>query len=123
MPSKKKNKAKEALASTPRQLRWEPDRGQVIGPVPERASEPTPEPEKKPPNPAYDVPGIVPAEPVTEVAQATDYAAGVVAGIIAEVARRRAESLHLYEPLPEQFEFHRSMAPERILVGSNRGGK
>jgi hypothetical protein len=43
--------------------------------------------------------------------------------LIAELARRLAESLAIYEPLPEQQRFHASMAPERLLRGSNRGGK
>lgn len=44
-----------------------------------------------------------------------------------EAARRlaaiRCESLRLYEPLPEIDKFHRCHAPDRILRGSNRGGK
>jgi hypothetical protein len=43
--------------------------------------------------------------------------------LLAERARRRLEALRLYEPLPAQEEFHRSPAPERLLRGSNRGGK
>lgn len=40
-----------------------------------------------------------------------------------EKARRKVEALRLYEPLPDQGEFHKSLAPERLLRGSNRGGK
>jgi len=42
---------------------------------------------------------------------------------ISEIAGRRAEALRLYEPLPSQLAFHASMAAERIIIGSNRGGK
>lgn len=43
--------------------------------------------------------------------------------LIVELAKRRAESLVLYEPLPNQILFHQSSAPERVLRGSVRGGK
>lgn len=43
--------------------------------------------------------------------------------ILVELARRRAESLSLYRPLPAQHQFHRSRAQIRLLRGSNRGGK
>jgi hypothetical protein len=43
--------------------------------------------------------------------------------IAAELARRKIEALNLYEPLPEQLLFHKSKAQERLLRGSNRGGK
>lgn len=43
--------------------------------------------------------------------------------VIGELARRKAEALNLYEPLPAQDEFHRSQHQERLLRGSNRGGK
>lgn len=40
-----------------------------------------------------------------------------------ELARRRREGLRLYEPLPNALAFHKSTAPERIIIGGNRGGK
>lgn len=43
--------------------------------------------------------------------------------LIGEVVRRRAEALRLYEPLAEQDRFHRSAYQERLVLGSNRGGK
>jgi hypothetical protein len=43
--------------------------------------------------------------------------------ILAELTRRRIEALRLYEPLPVQASFHASAAAERLLRGSNRGGK
>lgn len=43
--------------------------------------------------------------------------------LLNERARRRHESLKLYEPLPAQARFHASDSKQRILRGSNRGGK
>lgn len=43
--------------------------------------------------------------------------------LVAEVKARQTETLRLYRPLPTQEQFHKSMAWERILRGSNRGGK
>jgi hypothetical protein len=43
--------------------------------------------------------------------------------LVAEVARRRMESLNLYQPLPAQARFHESRAQIRLARGSNRGGK
>lgn len=43
--------------------------------------------------------------------------------VVAELARRKVESLALYEPLPEQEAFHACSARVRVLRGSNRGGK
>lgn len=40
-----------------------------------------------------------------------------------ELARRRSESLRIYEALPNQVAFHESRAGERILRGSVRAGK
>lgn len=42
---------------------------------------------------------------------------------LAERARRRIESLNLYEPMPIQMAFHASQSRTRLLRGSNRGGK
>ena len=65
--------------------------------------------------------------PIDEFAGVVDKATGSAAKMLgrtlAEMARRAAESLKLYEPLPSQAGFHSSMAAERIMIGSNRGGK
>lgn len=43
--------------------------------------------------------------------------------LVREVRARKTETLRLYKPLPPQELFHRSTAWERLLRGSNRGGK
>lgn len=43
--------------------------------------------------------------------------------LILEMARRKCEALKIYEPLPLQELFHKSLAPERLARGSNRSGK
>ncbi len=43
--------------------------------------------------------------------------------LMLELARRSFEALSLYEPMPTQARFHASHAKERIVYGSNRGGK
>ena len=43
--------------------------------------------------------------------------------VTAELAIRRCEALKLYQPLPLQEKFHSSMSLERVVRGSNRGGK
>lgn len=40
-----------------------------------------------------------------------------------ELAMRQVEPLSLYDPLSGQAEFHKSRARQRLLFGSNRGGK
>jgi hypothetical protein len=55
--------------------------------------------------------------------QVNYHAAEQLRGILSEVGRRRVESLRLYEPLSMQELFHASRVAERILRGSNRGGK
>lgn len=40
-----------------------------------------------------------------------------------ELANRRLESLRLYRPTPQQEEFHRCPASERLVIGGNRSGK
>lgn len=80
---------------------------------------------------AADLPGIVfhdtPEKGAVPTARAdgriTSLEADQVRRLLAETARRQIEALRLYQPLPEQNKFHASMAPERILRGSNRGGK
>src|SRR5260370_35448708 len=61
--------------------------------------------------------------PPAEVKSANYYEQERLRNIIGEVVRRRAEGLRLYEPLPEQERFHQSSYQERLLRGSNRGGK
>lgn len=68
-----------------------------------------------------------PTEIAPELARSGD---GFTAGkferlrrLIKETRARKTETLRLYKPLVPQEEFHRSMAWERILRGSNRGGK
>jgi hypothetical protein len=70
--------------------------------------EETPEP-KKPPKPNSEYILSVQRERLRRIA--------------VEIAKRRIEALQLYEPLDEQLAFHKSKAQERILRGSNRGGK
>lgn len=43
--------------------------------------------------------------------------------VLIELAKRKTEGLRLYQPMPIQDEFHKSQAHERIIRGSNRGGK
>jgi len=43
--------------------------------------------------------------------------------ILSAIEARRAEALSLYEPLPPQRDFHKSMAKIRLCRGSNRAGK
>lgn len=43
--------------------------------------------------------------------------------LLAEKAKRRCETLKIYEPLPSQAAFHRCPALRRLCVGSNRGTK
>lgn len=65
-------------------------------------------------------PAVAPPAPPPEITTAE---ADALRRLLAERARRSVEALRLYEPLPVQDAFHRSPAPERILRGSNRGGK
>lgn len=46
-----------------------------------------------------------------------------VVRFVNELQRRKIEACRLYEPLPNQLKFHQSHALERLLRGSNRGGK
>lgn len=71
-----------------------------------------------PPLPAEDQ-SVAPISVTSESA----YEQERLRNIIGEFARRRTESLRLYEPLPSQERFHRSLFQERLLRGSNRGGK
>lgn len=43
--------------------------------------------------------------------------------MVEELAAREVEALRIYRPMPGQEAFHRSLAPERVLRGSNRAGK
>ena len=68
--------------------------------------------------------GRVPIDDFSNILdQASGTSARTLGKALAELARRQAESLRLYEPLPTQLAFHASMAAERIIIGSNRGGK
>jgi len=71
-------------------------------------------------------PGImdeaVPPQEVTE-RSGSYYEQERLRAIISEIARRKCESLRLYQPLPIQERFHSSTHLERLLCGSNRGGK
>lgn len=43
--------------------------------------------------------------------------------LLNEKVKRSIEAVRIYEPLPVQKAFHRSLAPERVLRGSNQSGK
>jgi len=79
-----------------------------------------PEPEPEPDNGWPEVDLIEEPEPEPLV---TEYHVDNVRRLLAEKAKRRIEALRLYEPLSVQSAFHESKAPERVLRGSNRGGK
>lgn len=53
----------------------------------------------------------------------TDYDAKRINRILREIAVKDMEATKLYEPMPHQLSFHKSQAPERILLGGNRCGK
>lgn len=92
---------------------------------------PPPENPRRGPPPTVEPPVPLPPipKPTLEIPDDTppDFLAGWKAQelrkITLERARRKIEALRLYEPLMQQQQFHASMAPERILRGSNRGGK
>jgi hypothetical protein len=69
----------------------------------------------------------LPAAPQTEADYAGDHldrrADVQFASAVRELAGRQVEALKLYEPLPAQEEFHKSRSRQRLLRGSNRGGK
>lgn len=95
-----------------------PRRGERRGPP---APPPTPDPE---PEAAWGEP-VVPADvppPQAQDRRDTRYAR-TAAQAVAELVRRRSESLKLYEPMPIQERFHASQALTRLLLGGNRGGK
>lgn len=77
-----------------------------------------------PPHAPIDVPEVV-LEEVEDSPGFTvsDECARQIRGLVIERARRKLEALRLYEALPAQETFHTSKAPERLLRGSNRGGK
>lgn len=68
------------------------------------------------------IPPEPPRPPVIEVEMVNATNQQLMEAIV-ELAKRRAEALELYEPLPNQVDFHNSRAPERILRGSVRAGK
>jgi hypothetical protein len=53
----------------------------------------------------------------------SDYDSAKARKLLVELARRRQESLRLYEPLPYQEAALRSPAKERLIRGSNQSGK
>ena len=61
--------------------------------------------------------------PPAEVKSASYYEQERLRQIIGEYAKRRTEALRIYEPLPSQERFHLSDCQQRLLRGSNRGGK
>lgn len=71
------------------------------------------------------VPPPPPAVPAANPLQfgITQHAFAQIKEVQAELADRKLEALRLYEPMPLQEEFHRSMVSERILLGGNRSGK
>lgn len=80
-------------------------------PAPPEAEAPAPPPLEEAPRTLED-PGVI------SRTEANDFRK-----LVAELSRRSIESLKLYEPLPAQANFHCSKASERLLRGSNRGGK
>jgi hypothetical protein len=54
---------------------------------------------------------------------ATEWKRDRIRDLARMIATRRMETLRLYEPMPSQLAFHKSIAPERIIRGSNRSGK
>ena len=77
-----------------------------------------------PPNPLDPAFGGVVPEPVRPADNDVGrYAQEKLRALVAEAASRQCEALRLYEPLLLQEQFHASDAPERVLRGSNRGGK
>lgn len=88
-------------------------------------------PEVEPQPPAEHDPQPAPFVDLTPESPGSDadapavlgHAAGEIRRVVAELARRKVEALRLYEPLPEQARFHGSAARQRLLRGSNRGGK
>jgi hypothetical protein len=50
----------------------------------------------------------------------TQHALGYLKDVQHELAERKLEALRLYEPMPLQDEFHRSLCSERIVIGGNR---
>lgn len=49
--------------------------------------------------------------------------ASQMAMYLVSFAKKKAESINLYEPLPEQSDFHACTAKQRLIRGSNRAGK
>lgn len=63
------------------------------------------------------------ADSLTKLRSMTEFQRGEVLRWMAVVAEWDCDTLHIYEPLPRQKEFHDSWASERINRGSNRSGK
>lgn len=72
---------------------------------------------------AGPAPAPAAAAPPPDFSFLADRAADEIREAVRELGRRRVEALALYEPLPEQEKFHASRTRQRLLRGSNRGGK
>lgn len=67
---------------------------------------------------------FVPSAPVRgPFSTVTPHKVERVKRLLREKLHRECEAVRLYEPMPEQLAFHRSMALRRIVMGGNRGGK
>lgn len=92
--------------------------------LPREEQPPAPETTVAMPGPAEDPP------PADDPAPAASWPSGLTPAeerlrvrALAELARRRAEALVLYEPLPSQDGFHKDPRKIRLARGSNRAGK
>ncbi len=56
-------------------------------------------------------------------AQKNDARKALFRKLMSELAFRAMQPLKLYRPMPQQLEFHRCQAPERLAIGSNRAAK
>ncbi len=77
----------------------------------------------------YNLLGVKPPEDTAqfevppERAELSDYQRFRIRELASERAKRRCETMKVYEPLPSQLEFHRSLAIEKLAIGANRGTK
>lgn len=58
-----------------------------------------------------------------EAPQMPSHKAELLRALLREKARRHLKAVNMYRPMGRQKEFHTSQAPERLALGSNRGGK
>ena len=75
-------------------------------------------PRKKGRHPRSLRPPILSSQP-----QITQFQKEELKNLQSELTSRRLESLRLYRPTPQQEEFHRCQASERLVIGGNRSGK